>query len=212
MPKAKQVRPELVKRLWFGEPPIGFLVWWSLGRDLRVDVTHLREMMVSMDLDQSYMPPDKKGGVYVVSEIRKMITRALLGYLGAVSLRAWNGGLYFVAAPYLKELQAFKAILSTMESAMFIAPIHEAGDLAFAVQDAVDAEMDDLAEHVARCRERNARIDSWRNRHAVAHNLVQRCVLYEQVLQIDSSYVTKASSLQKLITGEIDARRDAKTD
>ncbi len=186
--------------------PIGFLVWWSLGRDLRIDHVTLRSMMANLDMDpELFMPPHDGSGVliYKVSDIRKMITRNLSGYLGAVSLRSWNGGIYFVAEPYLAELQGFKAILSTLESTMFIAPIHEAGDLAYAVQDNLDAEMDDLVGQIAIHKNANARIDTWRNRKIIADDLMGRCLLYEESLQIDSMYVTKAMNLQTQIEGII---------
>ncbi len=202
MPKPKQQKPKLIeRRLWIRQEgmPIGFLVWWSLGRDLRIDHVTLRSMMANLDMDpELFMPPDPPPGIriYGVSDVRKMITRNLTGYLGAVSLRSWNGGIYFVAEPYLAELQGFKAILSLMESTMYLAPIHEAGDLAYAVQDSLDAEMDDLVGQIAIHKNSNARIDTWRNRKVIADDLMGRCLLYEESLQIDSLYVTKAMNLR----------------
>lgn len=209
MPKPKQQRPKLIeRRLWERQDgsPIGFLVWWSLGREIAIDHAQLRSMMTSVNLDPDLFMPHHDGPgvlIYTVSDIRKIITRGLSGYLGAVSLRSWNGGIYFVAEPYLAELQGFKAILSTIESTMFIAPIHEAGDLAYAVQDSLDAEMDDLVGQIAIHKNANARIDTWRNRKLIADDLVGRCLLYEESLQIDSLYVTKASSLRSQLEGII---------
>ena len=43
----KQQRPKLIeRRLWIRQEgmPIGFLVWWSLGRDLSIDHAQLRHL------------------------------------------------------------------------------------------------------------------------------------------------------------------------
>ena len=56
--------------------------------------------------------------------------------------------------------------------------------------------MDDLVGQIAIHKNSNARIDTWRNRKVIADDLMGRCLLYEESLQIDSLYVTKAMNLR----------------